>query len=82
MGSASLQVCLVMEPVETEMCSVERCAKEMMETGGLAMDSAYTKQKHVMEHVRWEPPSVVTVPGALLQMTGHLKSAMESALHS
>jgi len=71
-----------METVKMEVCFVVRCAEEMMETGGLAMDSAYTKQKHVMEHVQWEPPSVVTVPGALLQMTSHLKSAMESALHS
>ena len=80
MEFALLGVHLVMELVWMEVCSVETCAEEIMETGDLVMEDAFTKQKLVMEPVQWEPPSVVTVPGALLQMTGHLKSAMESAL--
>ena len=79
---ASLRVRLVMELVGMEVCSAERCAEEMMAIGDLAMEDASTKQKLVMECVLWEVPYAVTVPGALLQVTGHSKSAMENAFHT
>ena len=82
MECAFLRVHLVMELVWMEVCSVEKCAEEMMETGDLVMEDAFTKQKLVMEFVRWEVPYVVTVLGALLQVTGHSKSAMENAFHT
>ena len=57
---------------------METSVELIMDIGEIAMETAFTKHRHVMELVHWEASCVGTAPDVFYQMTDHLKNAMEN----